>query len=78
MTYKSYVSKNGSVDVQRLAKVQGFPRSGKWDELKVFVNLGEIPDDVIAELEELHDNYHNQRQGVRQWLMFRLKRVIQK
>jgi hypothetical protein len=78
MTYRDYVIKNGSIETAQSAKVKDFPVSGLWDDLQIFVNTCDVSDAIAAELEELHDNYHLQWQGVGKWLMCKLKTALQR
>ena len=58
MSFKCYVKKYGSIEVKKLMELRHFPKQANWRLLKLFVNTNILSDEMVVELEELHDNYY--------------------
>ncbi|MDK2879632.1 MAG: hypothetical protein PWR06_2348 [Thermoanaerobacteraceae bacterium] len=65
MNFKRNVQRHGSGDVQRWASHPSFPPKADWRKLKLFVNKYDVPEDVVAELEQIHDDFYCRRDELR-------------
>jgi len=58
MDFKGYIKRYGSTDAKWWAKHPAFPKEANWRKLKLFINKHYVPEDITAELEQLHDDFY--------------------
>lgn len=58
MNFTGYIQRYGSTNAKRWAEHPAFPKEANWRKLKLFVNKYDVPENIILELEQLHDSFY--------------------